>query len=156
MARLARIASLATLLLAAAALAACGGDNTEKNRYIDQLTTAQTRFQTTQERFEADATKSSTARQNRVALTRFAAAIDDTVTALRRIAAPAQVAAEHRRFVGVFVAWHDDVARFAAAIRKPTPRAFERARRRIAAATVTFKRDSRHAATQIDVKLESI
>lgn len=156
MARLARIASLATLLFAATALAACGGDNTEKNRYIDQLTTAQTRFQTTQERFEADATKSSTASQNRAALTRFATAIADTVDALRRIDVPAQVAAEHRRFIGVFVTWHDDVARFAAAIRKPTPRAFERARRRIATATATFNRNSRDAATQIDAKLESV
>ncbi|MEA2193457.1 MAG: hypothetical protein QOI73_3578 [Solirubrobacteraceae bacterium] len=156
MARLARIAPLATLLLAVVALAACADDNTEKNRYIDQLSSAQTRFRTTQERFEADATKSSSAGQNRRALTRFAAAIADTVAALRRIRAPARVAAEHRRFVGVFVAWHDDVARFAAAIRKPTPRAFERARRRIAAATDTFNRASRDAATQIDAKLERV
>ena len=155
MARLARIASLATLLFATAALVACGGDNTEKNRYIDELTGAQMRFQSTQERFEADATKSSTASQNSRALTRFAMAIADTVAALRRIDVPPQVAAEHRRFVGVFQTWHDDVRRFAAAIRNPTPRAFERARRRIAAATTTFNRSSRDAATKIDARLES-
>ncbi|HVF78351.1 MAG TPA: hypothetical protein VNA28_08630 [Solirubrobacteraceae bacterium] len=154
MARLARLASLATLLLAAAALAACGDDNSERNRYIDELTSAQLRFQSTQERFEADATKSSTGRQNSRALTRFATAIAETVAALRRIDAPRQVAAEHRRFVGVFETWHDDVARFAAAIRNPTPRAFARARRRITAATDTFNRSSRDAATRIDAELE--
>ena len=156
MARLARIASLATLLLAAVALTACGGDNTQKNQYIDQLTGAQLRFASTQKRFEADATKSASARQNSRALTRFATAIADTVTALRRIEAPPKVAAEHRRFVSVFETWHADVARFAAAIRNPTPRAFEAARRRIDAATQTFNRSSRDAATQIETKLESV
>ena len=155
MARIARLASLATLLIATAALVACGGDNSEKNRYIDELTDAQMRFTSTQERFEADAEKSSTSRENSRALARFATAIADTVTALRGIDAPPQVEAEHRRFVGVFQTWHDDVTRFAAAIRDPTPKAFERARRRIAAATDTFNRSSREAATQIDAKLEN-
>ncbi|MEJ7796937.1 MAG: hypothetical protein WKF42_00455 [Solirubrobacteraceae bacterium] len=155
MARLARIASVATLLFAAAALAACGDDNTDKNRYVRQLTAAQTRFQTTQERLESDATQSSSASQNRRALSRFAASIADTITALREIDVPPEVVAEHRRFVGVFMAWHDDVTRFVRAIKNPTRSGFQRARRRIAAATTMFNQSSRQAATEIDAKLES-
>ena len=155
MARLARIASLATLVLAAAALVACGDDNTDRNRYVRELTAAQSKFQSNQERLEADATSSSSARQNRRALTRFEDAIAATIAALRRIDVPPEVAAEHKRFVGVFVAWHDDVARFVAAVENATPRSFERARKRIAAATVTFNESSREAATDIDDALAS-
>lgn len=153
MARTARIASVATLLIAALALSACGDDNTEKNRYLDALTTAQMRFQTDQEQLEADATKSSSARANRRALDRFADAIGDTITALRRIDVPAEVTAEHRRFVGVFVSWRADVKRFVSAIENATPSSFKLARRRIAAATTTFNERSREAATKIDAKL---
>ncbi|HEY1538851.1 MAG TPA: hypothetical protein VGF63_05585 [Solirubrobacteraceae bacterium] len=153
MARLALIASLATLLAVTATLAACGGDKTEDNRYIRQLTAAQTRFQANQRRLEADAKRSSTARENRRALDRFAGSISDTINALRRIDAPAKVRAEHRRFVAVFVTWHDDVSRFVAAVKSSTPSSFARARRRIAAATATFNRSSREAASDIDAKL---
>lgn len=153
MARLARIASVATLLIAATALAACGDDNTDKKRYLNALTTAQTRFQADQERLESDATKSSTPRASRRALDRFAGSIGDTITALRRIDVPPEVATEHRRFVGVFVTWRNDVRRFVKAIKNPTPRSFARARRRIAAATTAFNQSSREAATKIDDKL---
>ncbi|MGI8729058.1 MAG: hypothetical protein ACR2LK_03565 [Solirubrobacteraceae bacterium] len=153
MARIARIASLVTLLFAAVALAACGEDNTEKNRYLEALTTAQTRFQTDQKQLETDATKSSTARSSRRALDRFAEAIGDTITALRQIDVPPEVTAEHERFVGVFVTWQKDVERFTSAIKNSTPRSFKRARRRIAAATTEFNERSREAATKIDAKL---
>ena len=156
MAWLARIATLALLLVAAGAFAACGGaDNTEENRYIRELTAAQTRFQSTQKQLESDAAKSSTPRQNRRALDRFAGAISDTIASLRRIDAPRRVVPEHRRFIGAFVTLHDDVARFLAAVRNPTPGGFERARRRIAGATATFNTRSQAAAVQIDRKLAS-
>jgi hypothetical protein len=156
MAWLARIATLALLLVAAGAFAACGGgDNTEENRYIRELTAAQTRFQTTQERLESDARKSKTPRQNRRALDRFAGAISDTIISLRKIDAPARIVPEHRRFIGVFVTLYDDVARFLKAVRNPTPGGFERARRRIAGATATFNDRSHAAAVQIDKKLGS-
>ena len=75
MARLARIAFLATLLVAALALAACGDDNTEKNAYIRELTAAQTQYQTKAKRIEEGATPTSTPRQDRRTLGRFSAAI---------------------------------------------------------------------------------
>lgn len=153
MARFAWIASLATLLALTATLVACGADKTEENRYIRELTAAQSRFQSNQRRLEADAEHSSTARENRRALDRFADSIADTIATLRRIQVPAKVRAEHERFVGVFVTWHDDVKRFVAAVKSATPRSFARARRRIAAATATFNRSSREAASEIDAKL---
>lgn len=153
---LARIAMLAALLVAAGAFAACGGDdNTEKNRYIRELTAAQTSFQATQKRLESDAKKSRTPRQNRRALDRFAGAISDTIASLRKIDAPTRVAPEHRRFIGVFVTLHDDVSRFLKAVRNPTPGGFERARRRIDGATATFNDRSHAAALDIDKKLAS-
>jgi hypothetical protein len=155
MARLARIAFLATLLIAAAALAACGGDTTDKNRYIRELTAAQTSYQTTAKRIGADATRTSTPDEDRRTLDRFATAIVDTIAALRRIHVPAQVVLEHRRFVDVFVTWHDDLARFVAAIRNPTRRGVRRAERRIAVAHQTFDQGLRQAGTDIDAKLRS-
>jgi hypothetical protein len=155
MARLARIAFLATLLTAATALAACGGDNSENNAYIRELTAAQTTYQTNAERIEADATPTSTPRQDRRTLARFSAAIADTIAALRAIKPPAKVTAEHKAFVDVFVAWHDDVARFTKAIAKPTRRGVQRAQRRIAVANQTFNQALRRAGTDIDAKLAS-
>ncbi|MBA3748840.1 MAG: hypothetical protein H0W96_15310 [Solirubrobacterales bacterium] len=156
MARLARTAFLATLLIAAAALAACGGDTDEKNRYIRELTAAQTTYQATAERLEAGATTTSTPTEDRRTLDRFAAAINDTVAALRRIKVPPEVVAEHRRFVAVFVTWHDDVARFVAAVKNhPTRRGIKRAERRIAVANQTFNDRVRAAGIDIDAKLGS-
>ena len=155
MARLARIALLATLFIAAAALAACGADNTESNRYIRELTAAQMRYQTTATRIEMDATSTSSPRQDRRTLDRFTAAISDAISALRQIDVPPEVAREHRRFVGVFVTWHDDVSRFVAAIRNPTRRGVQRAQRRIAVANQAFNESLRRAGTDIDTKLAS-
>lgn len=155
MARLARTAFLATLLIAATALAACGGDNTEKNAYIRELTAAQTEYQTNAKRIEADATPTSTPRQDRRTLARFSAAIADTIVALRAITPPSEVKAEHKAFVDVFVTWHDDVARFTKAIAKPTRRGVRRAQRRIAVANQAFNQSLRQAGTDIDAKLAS-
>ncbi|MDX6718518.1 MAG: hypothetical protein QOJ63_772 [Solirubrobacteraceae bacterium] len=155
MARLARIAFLATLLTTAAALAACGGDTTEDNRYIRELIAAQIRYEMTAKRIGESATQTSTARQDRRTLEHFAAAIVDTIASLRRIDVPANVVAEHRRFVDVFVTWHDDLRRFVEAIRNPTRRGVRRAERRIAVANQAFNQRLRRAGTDIDTKLRS-
>jgi hypothetical protein len=155
MARLARIAFLATLLVAAGALAACGGDTTDDNRYIRELIAAQTRYQTTAKRIGASATETSTPGQDRRTLDRFATAIADTIASLRMIDVPARVSVEHRRFVDVFVTWHDDLTRFMAAIRNPTRRGVKRAERRIAVANEAFNQRLRRAGTDIDAKLRS-
>jgi uncharacterized lipoprotein YmbA len=155
MARPARIALLATFLVAALALAACGGDNTKKNAYIRELTAAQTQYQAKAKLIEADATPTSTPSQDRRTLDRFSAAIGETIAALRAIHPPAEVGAEHRAFVAVFVTWHDDVERFTKAISKPTRRGVERAQRQIAVANQTFNQSLRQAGTNIDAKLAS-
>ena len=153
MARLARTAFLATLLVAVAALSACGGNDKETDRYIRELTAAQETYQRSATRIEAGATPTSTPREDRRTLDRFAAAITETVAALRRIDVPPEVAQEHRRFVGVFVTWHADIARFIAAIKNPTRRGIERAQRRIAVANQAFNSSIDRAATDINVKL---
>lgn len=153
MARLARIAFLATLLVAAAALAACA-DNTEGNAYVRQLTAAQMRYQKTAERIETRATATSSPREDRVTLDRFSTAITDTIKALRAIRPPPKVTEEHGRYVAVFVRWHNSVERLVRAIRNPTQAGIERAQRRIAVANAAFNRDLRDAGTDIDAKLE--
>jgi uncharacterized lipoprotein YmbA len=155
MARLARIAFLATLLIAALALAACGGDNTEENAYIRELTAAQTRYQTKAKLIEEDATQTSTPRQDRRTLDRFSAAIGETIAALRAIHPPKKVRTEHKAFVDVFVTWHDDVERFTKAISKPTRSGVARAQRRIAVANQAFNQSLSQAGTNIDAKLAS-
>jgi hypothetical protein len=153
MARPARTAFLATLLIAAVALAACGGANDRKDRYIRELTAAQTTYQATAKRIEAGATQTSSPRQDRRTLDRFAAAIADTIAALRRIDVPPKALAQHRRFVGVFVTWHDDVAHFVAAVKNPTRSGIRHAKRRIAIADLAFTRSLRKAGTEIDAAL---
>ncbi len=155
MARLARIALLAVLLVAAGAFAACGDDNTEENRYLTELNAAQTAFASTQKRLAADATTSRTPRQNRRALDRFSGAISETIVALRGIDAPSKVAPQHRRYIGVFEKLRDDVARFRVAVSNPTSSSLARARRRIAGATLAFDRSANAAAADIDAKLAS-
>jgi hypothetical protein len=155
MARLARIALLATLLVAGTAQVGCGGDNTEKNAYIRELTAAQMRYQANAKRIEADATPTSTPGEDRRTLARFAAAIADTITALEAIDPPSEVAAEHQAFIDVFVNWHDDVERFTEAISKPTRSGVQRAQRQIAVANETFNQSLRQAGTDIDAKLAS-
>jgi hypothetical protein len=153
MARLARTAFLATLVIAVAALSACGDDSQYKNRYIRDLTSAQLAYKETALRLGAAATTTSSPRQDQRTLDSFAAAIADTIAALRRIDVPPDVVAEHRRFVDVFVTWHDDVQRFTAALRNPTRTGVRRAQRQIAAANLTFNRSLRQAGTDIDAKL---
>lgn len=155
MARLARNAFLATLLIAATALAACGDDNTRKNAYIRELTAAQAQYQANAKRIEADATPTSTPREDRRTLARFSATITHTITALRAIMPPSEVTAEHKAFVDVFVTWQDDVARFTKAIAKPTRSGVKRAQRQIAVANQTFNQSLRRAGTDIDAKLAS-
>ena len=150
---MARRAFLATLLIAAAALAACGGDNTEANRYVGELTAAQESFQRTAIELGEQPTKTTTPRQDRRTLNRYAAAIADTIAELRAIDVPPEVVAEHRRLVGAFATWHADIERFTAAIEQPTAAGLRRARRRIAAATVTFNESARQAGIDIDAKL---
>jgi uncharacterized lipoprotein YmbA len=155
MARPARLALHATLLIAVAAMAGCGGDNTEKNGYIRELTAAQARYQATARRIESGATATSTPREDRRTLDRFSAAIADTIAALRAIDPPPEVTAEHKAFVDVFVTWHDDVQRFTEAIKNPTRSGVARAQRRIAVANETFNQALRQAGTDIDAKLRS-
>ncbi len=153
MARLAWIAFLATLLLAAGALAACGDDSTEKHRYVRQLTAAQHAYTKTDRMLNAAITPTSTPQQDRRTLDRLTNAIDDAIASLRRIDVPPEVTSEHRRFVGVFETWHGDVERVVVAIDKPTPGGIKRADRRFAAASKRFNENVLEAATAIDTKL---
>jgi hypothetical protein len=153
MARLARTAFLATLVIAAAALSACGDDSQYKNRYIGDLTAAQLAYKETALRLGAAATTTSSPRQDQRTLDSFARAIADTIAALRRIDVPPEVVAEHRRFVEVFVTWHDEIAHFVAAIKHPTSRGVARAQRRITVANQRFNERLRQAGTDIDAKL---
>ena len=153
MARIARMALRATLLIAVVAVAACGGASEESNRYITKLTAAQERFQRAATKLGAEPTTSSTPRQDRQTLSRYADAIADTIVALRAIDVPSEVVAEHRRLIAAFTTWHRDIQRFIAAIEQPTSSGLARARRRIAAATVTFNESARQAGIDIDAKL---
>jgi hypothetical protein len=153
MARLARIAFLATLLLAAGALAACGDDSTEHSRYVDQLTAAHNAYTKTDRMLNAAITPTSTPRQDRRTLDRLTAAIDVAIARLRRIDVPPEVTSEHRRYVGVFETWHGDVEDVVAAIDAPTPSGIKRADRRFAAASRRFNKSVIDAGAAIDHKL---
>ena len=154
MARIARTAFLATLLIAAVALAACGGDNTRRNRYITRAHRGAGELPAGGDEARRGADEDHDAAPGPPTLTRYADAIADTIAALRAIDVPSEVVAEHRRLVARV---HDLARRHRSAsspaIEQADRSGLRRARRRIAAATVTFNESARQAGIDIDAKL---
>jgi hypothetical protein len=94
-----RRSALIVTLLAAIAVAGCGG-NKERNDYVKALNRAQTalahRFTSLQRRI----TPTSTPTQDEQTLRAYERAVRDTVTDLRAIHPPSGFAELHQRFVG--------------------------------------------------------
>jgi hypothetical protein len=94
-------ARVLVLVLAALALVAagCGGDTDKKNDYVNAVNAAQTKFQTTFDRLQADITATSTPRQDRATLDRFRKAVDTVVAELRAIKPPGSVKTLHSQLI---------------------------------------------------------
>jgi hypothetical protein len=75
------------------------------------------------------------------------------VNDLRRIDAPSEVSKEHEQLVSVMRRFADDIGQANDAMRSPTPRAIESARRRLKTATQSVNQRVGAAVAAINVKL---
>lgn len=94
---------LLLLLLVAAvlAVAACGGNKTaeQRNAYADQVNRAQSNFAQSFRSLSRRITRTTTPGRGRRTLQGFEDAVDNVVTNLRRIDAPADLQPLHRRLI---------------------------------------------------------
>jgi hypothetical protein len=94
------VAVLLALVLAALAVAACGGSNGDRDGYVKALNKAQAGLAQRFTRLQARITPTSTAAQDVRTLQAYEAAVGTTVRDLRAIDPPAGFDALHRRFIG--------------------------------------------------------
>jgi hypothetical protein len=91
---------LAALLLACAALAACGGDAEQENAYVDAVGVAQRTYVDRFDQIRTRLTATSTLDQDRQTLADFGEATERFVTTLKRVDRPGRVIDEHEQLVG--------------------------------------------------------
>lgn len=96
-----RLVALALLFAAVFAVVGCGGNAEEKNAYVAEVQSAQRTFVASFDGVRSRLTPTSTLRQDRSTLTAFAADAKRFGTQLEAASPPQEVAAEHRRLVGV-------------------------------------------------------
>ncbi|MGI9100515.1 MAG: hypothetical protein ACR2H2_18840 [Solirubrobacteraceae bacterium] len=149
------IASIVTLILAAVALGACGGGTTtkEKNAYAERVNAAQTKFASTVKTVAQEGSPKSSIGEQRSSLLRYEAAIVGVVDDLRRIDAPSDVSKEHEELVSVMRRFANDIGQANDAMRSPTPRSIESAKRRLRSATQSVNARVGAAVAAINVKL---
>jgi hypothetical protein len=148
------VASIVTLILAAVALGACGGGTStkEKNAYAEQVNAAQLKFASTVRTVAEESRSSSLSRQQRT-LRRFETAIVGVVGDLRKIDAPSEVSKEHQQLISVMRGFGNDIGQANEAMRNPTPRTIELAKRRVETATRSVNARVDAAVAAINVKL---
>jgi len=151
---LARIALLATAIVLAAALGACGTqDSAAKNDYVKQVNAAQTQFASAATRVKLQITKMSSAAHDRRALDRFVSTIDTLAGRLRAIKVPGDVRAEHGRLVAVMADHSEEVSQITETMRSPTTTVLEDVQRKLSAATITVNANLSSATASINSKL---
>lgn len=150
-----RVALIATAILAVAVLAACGGGSSskDKNAYAKKVNAAQTNFaQTVSTVAQAGDSKNSVSQQQKT-LRRFETAIDGVVRELRGIDAPSEVTKEHERLTAVMTGFGKAISEANDAMRNPTPRTIELAKKRVATATESVNARVNAAIAAINAKL---
>lgn len=88
------------LVLAAVALAGCGGDVTQENDYVEQVGAAQRAYVDRFEAIRVRLTATSTVEQDRQTLADFSTATERFVAKLKAVTRPGRVADEHAELVG--------------------------------------------------------
>ncbi len=149
-----RMAPTVAPILAALALAACGGsDKEEKNAYAREVNAAQQKFASTVTTVSQEVRPGSSVSRQQRTLRRFEAAIDGVVDDLRDIDPPSEVEKEHERLVGVLSGFGADIEKANEAMRNPTPRSIELAKRRVSSATQSVNARVNAAIAAINGKL---
>jgi hypothetical protein len=150
-----RAAAIVTLILAVAALGACGGGTgtEERNAYAKQVNAAQTKFAVTVSTTADESGGARSLRRQQRTLERFHSAIEDVVRDLRNIDPPSEVSKEHAELISVMRSYGDEIGRTSEAMRDPTPRGLQLAQQRLNAARQSVNARVNAAITAINVKL---
>lgn len=158
MARVTRgVASIVTPILAVLALGACGdGTGTkQKNAYAGQVNAAQTKFASTVRTASQESGPTRSISRQQRTLRRFHTAIEGVVRDLRRIDPPSEVSKEHEQLASVMRGFGNDIGQANEAMRDPTPRTIELAKRRLDSATQSVNERVNAAIAAINVKLRA-
>jgi outer membrane murein-binding lipoprotein Lpp len=154
MLRPARALLLAAFALALVAVAGCGGGDTKrKNDYVNAVNRAQTEFQTSFDRLQADITATSTPAQERATLARLGRAVDTVVAKLHAINPPAEVAALHARLNAKVGAYRTAIDAAREAFKSKDPQKLIAAKTRFDTALSTVGRDISATIDAINAKL---
>ena len=156
MARVTRtMAAAVTAIFAVLALAACGGGTStkEKNAYAEKVNAAQLKFSASVTTAKQQAGGNSFTQQRRT-LRRFEIAIDAVVRDLRAIKAPSDVSKEHQNLTTVMTDFGKAIGDANAAMRDPSQRGVEEAKRRLQVATESVNARVSAAIAAINVKLK--
>ena len=156
MSGLLRLLALVALLAGATALAACGGDDDEreaKNAYVAEVNTAQTEFASRITTVSQQITEKSSPAQDRRTLQRFETAIDAVVKQLRGIEVPDDVETEHKQLVDAMTDFGGEIGKATDALRDPDTRSIAEAQRAVTAATQTVNGQIDAAIAAINSKL---
>ena len=97
-----RTAGIAVVLIALA-LSGCGGgdDRKAQNEYVSEVNSVQSKFSTAYSRIASQITSTTSAREDRATVSQLERTLDETVTELRAVKAPSEVAKLHGELVGV-------------------------------------------------------
>ena len=133
------------LLLAAVALAACGGDTAEKNDYVEKVNKAQTDFADGISKAQGGAT----ATNGKKVFDDMAASIDKVVADLRAVEPPDDVTSQHDRLVG-------ELEKFGAAVEKAGASITSNDPQKIAAAQADFAKEASGVSTKIGSTIQEI
>jgi len=150
------VRAVATALLIGAVLAGCGGDNgtDAENAYVGAVNAAQDRFVRGEAAVQQSiTTATSTPRQDRATLDRFAAVVARALTELKAIAPPASVRALHGKLVAALAGYQRVIAEHRAATRSGDPRVLIAARTRFSTDAEAVNTRVQQVITQINAKL---
>ena len=97
-----RTAGIAVVLIALA-LGGCGGgdDRKAQNEYVGEVNSVQSKFSTAYSRVASQITSTTSARQDRETVSQLERTLEKTVSELRAVKAPSEVAKLHGELVGV-------------------------------------------------------
>lgn len=150
-----RTVLLLLALLAAAALAGCGGADEEADAYVGRVNQAQQSFADRFAAIQKRLTTTSTPREDRRALRQFRAATDTIVGDLRAIDPPERVDDLHGRLVQAVAGYGREIDRARRLLDKGDPQEASRARTELSGAVGAVSRRITAAIAAINDRLQS-
>jgi hypothetical protein len=145
------------LLAAVLGVTACGGDKAaeERNAYADQVNRAQSDFAQSFKTLSKRITRTTTPSRGRRTLQGFEDAVDNVVTALRRIDAPADVQPLHRRLIAEIAGYGRAIHRAKIAFATGSPQRILRAQSALVTTTTAISARINRTIAAINRRLQA-